>query len=247
MENQNRNSHIQTPQTKGFPLHIRVVSNSEKENISPEVVLHSPEISGLDLNPVSNNKCFLLKLPQMDEHIINPFLAEFKKANEELENKFRAKSLQFEEFTKSNSETDSGNLLNAEEARFSLLSLNNEQKGFKISHEEENRVFADITELFVADPKTVGATSRDFSNLNVSIGSSMSSLTVASSSEIISSQRRSSDIGGNKMSGKRAFDKENKWKNTDGGLLKYTKLKKKRVKGNVLRSRRLRKKTSMRI
>ena len=217
-----------TPLTKQN-LKIRIVSNSDKENISNEVFLSPPDHSPFTSSN-SQKISFFIEVPPIPQEILNPFLVEFKKASQLSEFAFSDSYLGD---SRSNlKKTDSLQTTDSLGSELSLLSLNNKNKGYQIPKNQEERVFADLTAEYVPQrkmsdlgPNGVQEIRRD-SNLNMQI-------------EEPPFQRRKTfpvrNLNGNK---------ENKSKNLIQPLLKYKNKRKKRTRFGI---RKANSRKSMRI
>lgn len=142
MENQNqKTTNLNTALTK-TNLQVRVVSNSEKENLSPDVFMSPPELLSHNNSPL-----FIQIDPRINERP-NPFLASIAQN----QGAGPARCFSFESFhsdSDANKKTDSVTTTDSLSSELSLISLNNQARGYKIPKEQEYRVFADITALHV--------------------------------------------------------------------------------------------------
>jgi len=196
-----------TPLTKAN-LQVRIISNSDKENASPDIFL-SPSDQSAFTRSNSQHKSFFVSVDPIPDEILNPFLIEFKKLPNLEETSLFGNS---ETFPRSSNlkKTDSVLTADSESSELSAISLKNKAKGYKIPKEEEHRVMSDITSLHVTPRKM-----SDLREYRRHQNSAISHLNEANNVEI---QRRSlMPLPRPKLS----LNKENKFKNVIKPLLKY--------------------------
>ena len=208
-----------TPLTKQN-IQIRIVSNSDKENISNDIFLSPSDQSAFSRSDSQETSCFI-EVPPIPEEILNPFLIEFKKASNI--------SDIFSMDLQKKSETDSLMTTDSLGSQMSLLSINNQKKGFKIPKDKEDRVLADLTYKFFPQRKL-----SDFGPNTIQEIRMERNLNMQNVDQI--QRRRTIPI--------KNLNKENKGKNLIKPLLKYKNGKKKRTRFGI---RKANSRKSMRI
>lgn len=159
-----------TPLTKPN-WQVRVVSNSDKENIVPDIFL-SPSENSAFARSDSRDNSFFVQVDPIPQEILNPFLSEFKRVSLTRDNSsFGGQNLQLNE-SANLKKTDSIMTADSVSSELSLISLQNRAKGFKIPQSQEHRVLSDITSEHVPSrtmsdfgPTRIEAAETENSNL----------------------------------------------------------------------------------
>lgn len=149
-----------TPLTK-TNLQVRIVSNSDKENMVPDIFLSPSENSAFACSDSRGNS-FFVELKTIPQEILNPFLSEFKRVSLSHENGAFVGSNDHFNANTNLKKTDSILTADSLTSELSLISLNNQAKGFKIPADQEHRVLSDITSVHVPSRKMsdVGSSTR---------------------------------------------------------------------------------------
>ena len=138
-----------SPIFKNQTLSVRVVSNKEKENVSPEVFLSPLEVSPTASSPENNSVRLTFKIPQIKKELIKPFVSELKTSQLTAQSKsITQKVTTALEMPLELRKTSSTSTFDSVGSRFSLLTLANQQKGYQIPKDQEFRVLSDISCLF---------------------------------------------------------------------------------------------------
>jgi len=222
-----------TPMTK-TNLQVRIVSNKDKENVSPDVFLSPLDHSAFTRSDSQENSIFISVDP-IPKEMLNPFLAEFQRISHLKETSVLGNSETFSDTNADLKKTDSIMTADSLGSELSSISLNNKRKGYKIPSHQEHRVFSDITSLHVTPRKMSDLVS--YQN-DLGIEESHSNLQSQNNVEF---QRRSL-IPVHKKS--LQLNKENKFKNIIKPLLKYKNHPKRKSKLGIRRANNRR---SMRI
>ena len=117
-----------TPLTK-TNLQVRIVSNKEKENISPDVFL-SPSENSAFTRSESQDASIFIEIPSIPQEILNPFLSEIKKVSNFSDASTCNNSENNDEKFSNLKKTDSLMRINSSNSELSLLSLQNQAKGY---------------------------------------------------------------------------------------------------------------------
>ena len=151
MENKKNFSLTKTNKsTKNNLFNVRYVSNEDKENVSSEFHLISQRDS------VQNNANNLwdnlsLSSDSNKNNIVTINLNTNNPPNDLNINVIKGFSSEIENLSRSLKKTDSVSTLNSQISEESLRSINNKNKGFNLSKEEEERALKDITHLFIKE------------------------------------------------------------------------------------------------
>jgi hypothetical protein len=167
------NSNLTTPLTKNN-LQVRIVCNSDKENLIPDIFLSPSDHSAFASSSPQQFPVFVEMKP-LPEEILNPFLSTFNRISRNSETRFS-----FDSSTDSTEElkkTDSVLTADSLTSELSSISLSNKAKGYKIPSHQEHRVFADITSLHVPEIKIEQTPQlqreRSFTNSNETLATEM--------------------------------------------------------------------------
>lgn len=143
---------------KQCPINIRFVSNHDKENISSEIIFTHNQ---------NNQNNQIMPSTQINKNIFSqesqsrPMMNQFETNIDQLSKKLMPLLLDnispsLENLSRPLKKTNSVSTLESEISDSSLRTVQNQQKGYSISDEDQGRVFQDITHCFysVSDHKS---------------------------------------------------------------------------------------------
>ena len=145
-----------SPIFKNQTLSVRVVSNKEKENVSPDVFLSPLEVAPTASSPENKSVRLTFKIPQIKKELIKPFVSELKTSQPTAQSKSISQEVATAlEMPLELRKTCSTSTFDSVGSRFSLLTLANQQKGYQIPKDQEFRVLSDISCLFKTSSEKV--------------------------------------------------------------------------------------------
>jgi hypothetical protein len=171
MEPKNNSYTIQSNSVKKtIPINIRFVSNSDKENISPNVILSQTQTN--QLSPFSQINRKTSNPQYQSDRIMNPFETSIGHLSSNL------MPLLLDNITpslpnlcRSLKKTNSVSTFQSEFSDTSLRSIQNKTKGFSICQEDQERVLQDITHCFVSQSDHQSIESNSLNDIDFLNGS----------------------------------------------------------------------------